>query len=422
MGYGVMLLSGILLLIVYILIATEKIPRVTIAILGAGITLALGLIPTKHAFSHIDFGVIFLLVSMMMIVHITKKSGIFKWLAIELLKLSKGSPKLSLVFLAIFTAVASAFLDNVTTVILVLPITFVVAGEFDISPIPFLITEVMASNIGGAATLIGDPPNIIIASAAGLSFMDFVRELTPVIVVIFLVCMCVLMYMFRNDLVSTPERMKQVANLDNSTSIKNKPLMIRSLIVLTLVVVGFIMHGMIHIEAYTIAVLGAGVLLLSEKPKQILHEVEWTTIFFFIGLFIIIGGLVETGGIKFLADKLIYLTKGDLKITSMVVLWASGILSAIVDNIPYTITMAPLIQELHGVVNLEPLWWSLSLGACLGGNATIIGAAANVIVAETAQAAGCAISFFKFMKYGVLVSVISLVISSIYLYFRFLAG
>ena len=276
-----MLLSGILLLIVYILIATEKIPRVTIAILGAGITLALGLVPHKHAFSHIDFGVIFLLVSMMMIVHITKKSGVFKWLAIELLRLSKGNPILALIFLAVFTAIASAFLDNVTTVILVIPITFVVASEFDISPIPFLITEVMASNIGGAATLIGDPPNIIIASAAGLTFMDFVRELAPIIAVVFVICTAVLVYMFRKELVTTPERMKQVANLDNSTSIKNKPLMIRSLIVLSFVIIGFILHGIIHIEAYTVAVLGAGVLLLTEKPKQILHEVEWTTIFFF---------------------------------------------------------------------------------------------------------------------------------------------
>jgi len=415
-----MLLSGIILLVVYALIAFEKIPRVTIVILGAGITLAIGLVPHEHAFSHIDFGVIFLLVSMMMIVHITKKSGVFNWMAIELLKLSKGNPKVALVLLAIFTAIASAFLDNVTTVILIIPITFVVAKEFDISPIPFLITEVMASNIGGTATLIGDPPNIIIASAAGLTFMDFVKELTPIVTIIFVVCMAVLFYMFRKDMVTTAEKMEHVANLDNSKSIKNKPLMIRSLIVLGLVIVGFISHGVIHMEAYTVAVLGAGILLLSERPKQILHEVEWTTIFFFIGLFIIIGGLAETGGIKFLADKLIYLTHGDLKLTSMVVLWGSGFLSAIVDNIPYTITMAPIINELHGTINLEPLWWCLSLGACLGGNATIIGAAANVIVAETAQSAGYPISFFKFMKYGLLISLISLIISSVYIYFRFL--
>lgn len=415
-----MLLSGIILLFVYVLIAFEKIPRVTIAILGAGITLALGLIPREHTFSHIDFGVIFLLVSMMMIVHITKKSGIFNWMAIELLKLSKGNPKVALILLAIFTAITSAFLDNVTTVILIIPITLVVASEFDISPIPFLITEVMASNMGGTATLIGDPPNIIIASAAGFTFMDFIKELAPIVTIIFIVCTAVLLYMFRKDMVTTAEKMEHIANLDNSKSIKDKHLMIRSLVVLGLVILGFVLHGVINMEAYTVAVLGAGILLVSERPKQILHEVEWTTIFFFIGLFIIIGGLAETGGIKFLAEKLVYLTQGDLKSTSMVVLWASGFLSAIVDNIPYTITMAPIINELHGTMNLVPLWWSLSLGACLGGNATIIGAAANVIVAETSQSVGCPISFLKFMKYGLLVSVISLTISSIYLCFRFL--
>jgi len=414
-----MIISSVILLISYCLIALEKIPRVTIAIIAAAITLALGVVPSEHAFHHIDFGVIFLLVSMMIIVHISARSGVFKWTAIEILKLTKGKPKLVLIAMALFTALASAFLDNVTTVILVLPITFVIAKEFNISPIPFLITEIMASNIGGTATLIGDPPNIIIGSAAGLGFMDFVKELAPVIAVIFIVCILLLMYMFRKELVSTPEKMEHVANLDNSKTIKDKPLMIRSLIVLSLVILGFIFHGMIHIEAYTIALLGAGVLLLFETPRQIIHDVEWTTIFFFIGLFIIIGGLVETGVIKLLANELISFTKGDVKLTSMIIIWASGILSAIFDNIPYTIAMTPLIKELQGTMNLEPLWWSLSLGACLGGNATIIGAAANVIVCEAAHSHGHKISFLSFMKYGVLITFVSLAISSGYIYLRF---
>ena len=414
-----MITASVILLISYCLIALEKIPRVTIAIIAAAITLALGVVPSEHAFHHIDFGVIFLLVSMMIIVHISARSGVFKWTAIELLKLTKGKPKLVLIAMALFTALASAFLDNVTTVILVLPITFVIAKEFNISPIPFLITEIMASNIGGTATLIGDPPNIIIGSAAGLGFMDFVKELTPVIAVIFIVCILLLMYLFRKELVSTTEKMEHVANLDNSKTIKDKPLMIRSLIVLSLVILGFIFHGMIHIEAYTIALLGAGVLLLFETPRQIIHDVEWTTIFFFIGLFIIIGGLVETGVIKLLANELISFTKGDVKLTSMIIIWASGILSAIFDNIPYTIAMTPLIKELQGTMNLEPLWWSLSLGACLGGNATIIGAAANVIVCEAAYNKGHKISFLDFMKYGVLITFVSLAISSGYIYLRF---
>lgn len=414
-----MITASVILLISYCLIASEKIPRVTIVIIAAAVTLALGVVPSAHAFHHIDFGVIFLLVSMMIIVHISARSGVFKWFAIELLKLTKGKPKLVLVTLALFTAFASAFLDNVTTVILILPITFVIAKEFDISPIPFLITEIMASNIGGTATLIGDPPNIIIGSAAGLGFMDFVKELTPVITVIFVVCTLLLTYLFRKELVSTTEKMQHVANLDNSKTIKDKPLMIRSLIILALVITGFILHGVIHVEAYTIALLGAGLLLLFESPRQIIHDVEWTTIFFFIGLFIIIGGLIETGVIKLLANELISFTKGDVKLTSMIVIWASGILSAIFDNIPYTIAMTPLIKELQGTMNLEPLWWSLSLGSCLGGNATIIGAAANVIVCEAAHNKGHKISFLDFMKYGVLITFVSLAISSFYIYVRF---
>ena len=232
--------------------------------------------------------------------------------------------------------------------------------------------------------------------------------------------MAVIAFMFRKDMVTTPERMEHVANIDNSKTITDKTLMIRSMTILGLVIIGFILHSVLHLEAYMIALLGASVLLLFEKPKNVLHDVEWITIFFFIGLFIIIGGLVETGGIKFLADKLLVITQGDLTVTTMAIIWASGILSAIVDNIPYTVTMVPLIQELHTAMDITPLWWALSLGACLGGNATIIGAAANVIVSESAYAAGHKISFFRFMKYGVLVTFISLVLSTIYVYFRFL--
>ncbi|OGI01542.1 MAG: hypothetical protein A2Y25_03490 [Candidatus Melainabacteria bacterium GWF2_37_15] len=419
-GLDKAIIAGIILAIAYVFIALEKVPKVTIAMLGAALTLVLGIIPPEHAFTHVDFGVIVLLVSMMIIVHIASRSGVFTWIAFELLKYTKGQPIRVLLALAIFTAIASAFLDNVTTVVLILPVTFVIARELKVDPIPFLITEILASNIGGTATLIGDPPNIIIGSAAGLSFNDFLFELTPIITVIFIVCMIVIALMFKKDLVTTPERMAHVANLNNSATIKNKTLMIRSMTVLGLVIIGFILHSALHLEAYMIALLGASVLLLFEAPKNILQDVEWMTIFFFIGLFIIIGGLVETGGIKFLADQLLIATKGDLTITSMVIIWASGFLSAIVDNIPYTVTMVPLIQELDGVMELHPLWWSLSLGACLGGNATIIGAAANVIVSESAYVAGHPISFFRFMKYGVLVTIISLVLSSIYIYFRFL--
>lgn len=430
-----MIISGAILLIAYIFIASEKIQKSVVALVGASLTMLLGLIPlslnlehnVKGVFEYVDFEVIFLLIGMMIIVNIASRSGVFKWLAINLLKLTKGHPKTVLFALAAFTAIASAFLDNVTTVVLMMPITFVIAKEFETDPVPFLITEVLASNIGGTATLIGDPPNIIISTRAGLSFMNFVQELTPIVFLIFMLSIGVLIFLFRKGLKTTPEKMEHVANLDNSKTITNKNLMIRSVITLGLVILGFVTHDITHISAYVFAVSGASFLLLFEKPKEIYRDVEWLTIFFFIGLFIIIGGFEANGGIKFLADQLIVLTHGSLELATMVILWASGILSGIIDNIPYTATMAPLISELINPANpnamtgaTHALWWALSLGACLGGNLTIIGAAANVLVSETSASRGHKISFLRFMKYGALITFISLVLSSFYLYFRYL--
>lgn len=434
-----MIISGAILLIAYIFIASEKIQKSVVALVGASLTMLLGLIPlaghmdetkmiyVKGVFEHVDFEVIFLLIGMMIIVNIASRSGVFKWMALNLLKATKGHPKTVLFALAAFTAIASAFLDNVTTVVLMMPITFVIAKEFDTDPIPFLITEVLASNIGGTATLIGDPPNIIIGTRAGLSFMDFVKELSPVVAVIFFVAISLLVFLFRKGLKATPEKMEHIANLDNSKTITDKNLMIRSVITLALVILGFITHDITHISAFVFAVAGASFLLLFEKPKEIYRDVEWLTIFFFIGLFIIIGGFEANGGIKYLADQLIILTHGSLNAATMIILWASGILSGIIDNIPYTATMAPLIEELISPANpnaitgqTHALWWALSLGACLGGNLTIIGAAANVLVSETAASKGHKISFLRFMKYGALVTFVSLLLSSIYLYFKYL--
>ena len=430
-----MIISGAILLIVYIFIASEKIQKSVVALAGASLTMLLGLIPlslnlegnVKGVFEYVDFEVIFLLIGMMIIVNISSRSGVFKWLAINLLRATKGHPKTVLFALATFTAVASAFLDNVTTVVLMLPITFVIAKEFDTDPVPFLITEVLASNIGGTATLIGDPPNIIIGTRAGLSFMDFVKELTPIVFIIFIISISLLTFIFRKHLKATPERMEHIANLDNSKTITDKNLMIRSVATLGLVILGFVTHDITHISAFVFAVSGASFLLLFEKPKEIYRDVEWLTIFFFIGLFIIIGGFEANGGIKFLADQLIVLTHGSLEAATMIILWASGILSGIIDNIPYTATMAPLIEELINPSNpnaitgaTHALWWALSLGACLGGNLTIIGAAANVLVSETAASHGHKISFLRFMKYGCLVVFISLTLSSAYLYLRYL--
>ena len=425
--------SATLLIISYVFIALEKIPKVTIALLGAGITLLLGLVSQNkmigdtlnpHYFvNFIDFNVIFLLVSMMIIVNISTRSGIFKWIANELLKKTKGKPIAIFAVLAIFTAVTSAFLDNVTTVILIMPITFSIAKKLDINPIPLLLGEVFASNIGGTATLIGDPPNIIIGSAAGLSFMDFVKVLTPVIMIILFAVIVFLTFVFRKSLITSKEKMQEVINMDNSKTITDKGLMIRSIIVLGLVILGFVTHDITHIETCVAAMVGASVLLLFEKPNDILKEVEWNTIFFFIGLFIIIGGVEASGGIMLMAEWILKVTQGSQSATSMLILWASGIISGIIDNIPYTATMSPMLVEIQKTMGVDytiPLWWCLSLGACLGGNMTMIGAAANVIVSENSTKEGHPIKFMQFMKYGLIVVGISLAISTAYIYLMFL--
>ncbi len=431
-AHNVMISAGLLIL-AYIFIATEKIPKVTIALLGAGITIFLGLVSqnkmigdalNEHYFiNFIDFNVIFLLVSMMIIVNISTRSGVFTWIANELLKMTKGHPIKILIALGLFTAVTSAFLDNVTTVILVLPITFAIARKLEIDPMPYLLTEIFSSNIGGTATLIGDPPNIIIGSAAGFSFMDFIYNLTLPVAEIMVVVLILLTVIFRKKLHADTEKMAEVANLDNSKTITDRALMIRSMLVLGTVILGFVTHDITHIQTCVAAMLGASVLLLFEKPTDILKDVEWNTIFFFIGLFIIIGGVEASGGIKLMAEWILKVTQGSQEAASMLILWASGIISGVIDNIPYTATMAPMLSVIEQSMGHEytfPLWWCLSLGACLGGNLTIIGAAANVIVSENAAAEGHPITFLRFLKYGIAVVIISLVISSLYVKFMYL--
>ena len=425
--------SAIILILAYIFIALEKIPKVTIALIGASLVIFLGLISQEktltdgtlnhHYFiNYVDFNVIFLLVSMMIIVNITTRCGVFNWLAIELLKMTKGHPLKVLITLAFLTAILSAFLDNVTTVILIMPITFVVCKLLDLNPVPLLITEIFSSNIGGTATLIGDPPNIIIGSAAKFSFMDFIKELTIPCFIILVVVLSLLYLFFKKDLKTTKEKMDSLQSIDNSKTITDKALLKRSLSVLGLVILGFVTHDITHIATYLIAFIGAGFLLLFEEPEHIFKDVEWNTIFFFVGLFIIIGGFEAAGGIKLMADWLLSVTQGSQQITSIVMLWGSGILSGIIDNIPFTATMAPMlevIQASKGVEYTTPLWWCLSLGACLGGNLTIIGAAANVIVSENANKAGYNIPFMRFLKYGFGVVFISLTISTAYIWIKY---
>ncbi len=431
-GHNIAISAGLLIL-AYIFIATEKIPKVTIALLGGVITIILGLVSQtkmingsinhEYFVNFVDFNVIFLLVSMMIIVSITTRSGVFNYIANELLKMTKGHPIKVLIALGIFTAFVSAFLDNVTTVILIMPITFSIAKKLDINPIPFLLTEIVSSNIGGTSTLIGDPPNIIIGSAGGLSFMDFVKELTGVVAVILMFVIIFMVICFRKALKASPEKMQEISKIDNSNTIVDKALMIRSVIVLSFVILGFVLHDITHIETCIVAMLGASILLLFEKPTQILCDVEWNTIFFFIGLFIIIGGLEASGGIQLMAEWILNVTKGSETATAMLILWASGIISGIIDNIPYTATMAPMIAEIQKIMGSDyayPLWWCLSLGACLGGNMTIIGAAANVIVSENSAKEGHPISFMGYLKYGIPIVFISLFISTVYIYIRFL--
>lgn len=431
-AHNVMISAGLLIL-AYIFIATEKIPKVTIALLGAGITILLGLVSQEklitdglnpHYFiNFVDFNVVFLLVSMMIIVNISTRSGVFTWIANELLRMTKGHPIKILIALGLFTAVTSAFLDNVTTVILVLPITFAIARKLEIDPLPYLLTEVFSSNIGGTATLIGDPPNIIIGSAAGFSFMDFILNLTLPVAVIMLIVLTLLTLIFKKNLHADSEKMAEVANLDNTKTITDKNLMIRSLLVLGLVILGFVTHDITHIQTCIAAMLGASVLLLFEKPSDILRDVEWNTIFFFIGLFIIIGGVEASGGIKLMAEWILNVTQGSQEAASMLILWASGFISGVIDNIPYTATMAPMltvIEKSMGADYTFPLWWCLSLGACLGGNLTIIGAAANVIVSENAAAEGYPITFMRFLKYGIVVVAISLAVCTAYIKLMYL--
>ena len=426
-------ISAGLLILAYIFIATEKIPKVTIALLGAGITIFLGLVSqdktvgeamNEHYFiNFIDFNVIFLLVSMMIIVNISTRSGVFNWIANELLKHTKGHPIKILIALGLFTAVTSAFLDNVTTVILILPITFAIARQLEIDPMPYLLTEIFSSNIGGTATLIGDPPNIIIGSAAGFSFMDFLYNLTIPVAVIMVVVLSVLTFIFRKSLHADADKMSEVANLDNTKTITDKNLMFRSMLVLGLVILGFVTHDVTHIQTCVAAMLGASVLLLFEKPSEILRDVEWNTIFFFIGLFIIIGGVEASGGIRIMAEWILKVTQGSQEAASMLILWASGVISGVIDNIPYTATMAPMLSVIKKSTSAEyafPLWWCLSLGACLGGNLTIIGAAANVIVSENAAAEGHPIAFMRFLKYGITVVVISLLLCTAYIKLMYL--
>ena len=415
-------------LLTYAFIISEKVHRTIVAMIGGIIMLVLGVVSQETALHHIDFNTLGLLTGMMIIVAITGETGVFKYVAIVAAKRANGTPLKILFLLGIITAVSSAFLDNVTTVLLIVPVTFTITRQLKVNTEPYLITEIIASNIGGTATLIGDPPNIMIGSAVKeLSFMSFIDNLALISAVSLIVILVILCLVYRNQLKTTEELKSRLMSLDEKKELTDKILLKQSLTVLGLTIIGFFLHQLLHLESATVALGGAFVLLLltSKTDHDLEHafnRVEWTTIFFFVGLFVVVSGLVETGIINSLARGAIKFTGGDIKVTAILILWLSAIASTFVDNIPFVATMIPMIQDMGamGITNLEPLWWSLALGACFGGNGSLLGASANLIVAGLAAQEGIHISFMRFFTVGFPIMVLSMLIASIYVYFRYL--
>ncbi|NUK21227.1 ArsB/NhaD family transporter [Streptomyces lunaelactis] len=414
----------------YALIISERIHRVAAALGGAGLMLAIGATDDVSAFylqdRGIDWNVIFLLLGMMMIVGVLKKTGMFEYLAIWAVKRAKAKPFRVMVMLIVITAVASALLDNVTTVLLIAPVTLLVCERLALPVAPFLIAEVFASNIGGAATLVGDPPNIIIASRAGLTFNDFLIHLAPLSALLTVVLVALCRFMFRKSFVYDEDRAAEIMELEEREAIRDPRLLVQGLAVLVLVVAGFVLHPVLHYEPSVVALLGAGLLIAvsTVETNEVLAEVEWPTLAFFAGLFVMIGGLIDTGVIGEVADSLAGAI-GDRELGgSMLMLGASAVLSGVVDNIPYVATMAPitgdLVKSLGGGAD-HVMWWALALGADLGGNATAIGASANVVVLGIAERNRTPITFWQFTKYGLVVTAVTIGLSALYIWLRYFA-
>lgn len=413
----------------YILIATERVPKTVTALTGAAVVVALGVTSSKDVFySHetgIDWDVIFLLLGMMIIVGLLRQTGVFEYIAIWAAKRAKGSPLRVMVLLVLITAVASAFLDNVTTVLLIAPVTLLVCDRLGISPIPFLIAEVMSSNIGGAGTLIGDPPNIIIASRSGLTFNDFLSNMAPIAALAVVALVTMLPLLFRGSFRVDPDRVADVMSLNEREAIKDRRLLIISGGVLVAVFAGFFGHAALHIEPSVVALLGAGLLVLlsQRRPRDFMPSVEWETLLFFVGLFIMVGALVKTGVIGQLAGAAARATGGDPLTAVMLILLVSALLSGIIDNIPYTAAMSPVVlqltQDIADPVQANALWWALAIGADFGGNLTAVGASANVVVLGIALRSGVPISFWQFTKKGAIVTAVTIALAVPYLWLRY---
>ncbi|RAP73665.1 ArsB/NhaD family transporter [Paenibacillus montanisoli] len=413
-------------LVIYGMIIAEKVHRTIVAMIGGVLMVGVGIVDQGTAIHHIDFNTLGLLIGMMIIVSTTAETGLFKYIAVLSAKKAKGDPMRILLALVGITAVGSAFLDNVTTVLLMVPVTFSITRQLRVNPMPYLITQIIASNVGGTATLIGDPPNIMIGSAVEeLTFMAFIYNLAPIAVIVIATYVPIFIYLYRKHIQTSPELKHSIMEMNEKELITDQKLLKKCMAVLGLTILGFFLHQLLHLESATVALAGAFLLLLltgEHMMESALTKVEWTTIFFFVGLFVLVSGLIETGVIASLAAQAIELTGGNLIATSMLILWLSAIASAFLDNIPFVATMIPMIQEMGnmGVSNLEPLWWSLALGACLGGNGSLIGASANLIVAGMSAKEGHPIKFVQFLKVGFPLMLFSIVLSSVYLYFRYL--
>ena len=420
--------AGIVFVLMYAVIVSEKIHRTVAAMIGAILLMLAGVLSQETALHHVDFNTLGLLVGMMILVSVTGQTGLFDYVAVKAAKTAKAEPRRLLIYLGLITAIFSAFLDNVTTVLLMVPVTFSITLKLKVKVVPFLLTQIIASNIGGTATLIGDPPNIMIGMAVKeLDFVAFLVNLAPIALLNLILVLFVMDVLYRKSLKTQPELQAKIMAMDERKSLTNMSLLYRCLFVLVLVILGFFTHSITHIESSLIALTGGFFILLlaggsSKVVETALRKVEWPTIFFFIGLFIAVGGLIETGLINDMATKAVALTAGDVTMTSLLVLWLSALVSSVLDNIPFVATMIPLIENMGqmGVTNLEPAWWSLALGACLGGNGTLVGASANLIVAAMAAERGVKITFMSYLKVGFGVMLMTIVVSTIYIYLRHL--
>ncbi|GGH34960.1 SLC13 family permease [Paenibacillus segetis] len=424
MEHQAILALGIFLL-TYGFIISEKIHRTLLAMIGGILMVVFGIIDQETAIHHIDFNTLGLLIGMMIIVNTTAETGLFSYIGIWTAKKAKGNPVMILGLLATITALGSALLDNVTTIILMVPVAFSITRQLEVKTFPYIFSLVIASNIGGTATLIGDPPNIMIGSAVTeLTFVSFLQNLTPIVMIILGVTLPLMVFIFRKGLKTTDENRQKIMDIPLDGLITNKKLLKVCLTILGITLIGFFTHQTFHLESATVALAGAFLLLLftgEHVMERAFRSVEWPTIFFFIGLFVLVGGLVETGIIKQLAERAIDLTGGDTLMSSMLILWLSALASSFLDNIPFVATMIPMIQDMGsmGISNLEPLWWSLALGACLGGNGSIIGASANLIAAGMSAKEGEPITFVRFIKYGFPLMIVSIILSSLYILLRY---